>query len=113
MVEEMWSKAFSNNSALGVAVRRLGLPSYRPLKVSFRSANERRTTNSRMTSRRKAAFDRWRGQASDGFVYAVKANRYITHLKRLKDAAEPLTRFLSQAQRLGGDGQGSASGHST
>jgi uncharacterized protein YecE (DUF72 family) len=34
-------------------------------------------------------------------VYAVKANRYITHLKRLKDVAEPLARFLAQARRLG------------
>jgi uncharacterized protein YecE (DUF72 family) len=27
--------------------------------------------------------------------------RYITHLKRLKDAAEPLARFLTRARRLG------------
>jgi uncharacterized protein YecE (DUF72 family) len=50
----------------------------------------------------EAAFDRWREQASGGFIYAVKANRYITHLKHLKNAAKPLARFLSQAQRLGG-----------
>jgi uncharacterized protein YecE (DUF72 family) len=47
------------------------------------------------------AFDDWRAQAPPGFVYAVKANRYLTHLKRLKDAAEPLERFLSRARRLG------------
>jgi uncharacterized protein YecE (DUF72 family) len=47
------------------------------------------------------AFDRWREQAPPGFVYAVKANRYLTHVKRLKDAAEPLERFLSRARRLG------------
>src|SRR3990167_7970773 len=34
-------------------------------------------------------FDHWRVQAPDGFVYAVKANRYLTHMKKLKDAAEP------------------------
>jgi uncharacterized protein YecE (DUF72 family) len=45
-------------------------------------------------------FDRWREQASEDFVYAVKASRYITHLKHLKDAAEPLTRFLERARRL-------------
>jgi uncharacterized protein YecE (DUF72 family) len=49
----------------------------------------------------EGAFDRWREQAPPGFVYAVKANRYLTHLKRLKDAAEPLERFLSRARRLG------------
>ncbi len=46
-------------------------------------------------------FDRWREQAPPGFIYAVKANRYITHVKRLKDAAEPLARFLARARRLG------------
>ncbi|MFQ6101029.1 MAG: DUF72 domain-containing protein [Anaerolineae bacterium] len=49
----------------------------------------------------EATFDRWREQAPEGFLYAVKANRYITHLKRLKDAAEPVERFLARAQRLG------------
>jgi uncharacterized protein YecE (DUF72 family) len=47
------------------------------------------------------AFDRWREQAPPGFVYAVKANRYLTHLKRLKGVAEPLELFLSRARRLG------------
>ncbi len=46
------------------------------------------------------AFDRWREQAPAGFVYAVKASRYITHVRRLKDCAEPLERFLSRARRL-------------
>jgi uncharacterized protein YecE (DUF72 family) len=53
----------------------------------------------------EGVFDRWRKQAPPGFVYAVKANRYLTHVKRLKDAAEPLERFLSRARRLG-DGLG-------
>ncbi len=49
----------------------------------------------------EAAFDRWREQAPEGFIYAVKANRYITHVKRLKEAAEPLERFLARTRRLG------------
>jgi uncharacterized protein YecE (DUF72 family) len=47
-----------------------------------------------------ATFDAWARQAPDGFVYAVKANRYLTHLKRLKEPAEPLQRFLDGARRL-------------
>jgi uncharacterized protein YecE (DUF72 family) len=47
------------------------------------------------------AFDRWQEQAPEGFAYALKANRYLTHVKRLKEAAEPLERFLSRARRLG------------
>jgi uncharacterized protein YecE (DUF72 family) len=46
-------------------------------------------------------FAHWQAQAPPGFIYAVKANRFLTHVKRLKDAAEPLERFLSRARRLG------------
>lgn len=45
-------------------------------------------------------FKAWRSQAPDGFIYAVKANRYLTHLKRLKDAKAPLKRFLDRARLL-------------
>jgi uncharacterized protein YecE (DUF72 family) len=49
----------------------------------------------------ETAFDAWGRQAPAGFAYAVKANRYITHLRRLIDAAEPLARFLERARRIG------------
>lgn len=45
-------------------------------------------------------FDHWREQAPTGFVYAVKANQFLTHRKRLKDAQEPLELFLGRARRL-------------
>ena len=45
-------------------------------------------------------FSRWRQQAPEGFIYAVKASRYLTHMKRLIDAREPLGRFLQRARRL-------------
>jgi uncharacterized protein YecE (DUF72 family) len=35
-----------------------------------------------------------------GFRYAVKASRFITHIKRLKDPAEPLKRLFEGADRL-------------
>lgn len=46
-------------------------------------------------------FDRWRDLVPEGFLFAVKASRYITHIKRLRDAAEPLAVFLERASRLG------------
>jgi uncharacterized protein YecE (DUF72 family) len=45
-------------------------------------------------------FDKWRKQAPRGFCYAVKANRFITQAKKLKDAEEPLQRFLEPTGRL-------------
>ncbi len=47
------------------------------------------------------AFDRWRAQAPPGFIYAVKANRYLTHIKRLNVDDEAVERFLQRARRLG------------
>jgi uncharacterized protein YecE (DUF72 family) len=37
---------------------------------------------------------RWQKNAPEGFLYAVKANRYITHIQKLKDASESLQRFF-------------------
>ncbi len=49
----------------------------------------------------EGTFDGWREQAPEGFVYALKASRYITHLKKLKDPVEPVARFMGRAERLG------------
>ncbi len=46
-------------------------------------------------------FARWRARAPRGFLFAVKASRYITHLKRLRDPDEPLARLLEHAGALG------------
>jgi len=45
-------------------------------------------------------FDAWRWQAPPGFCYAVKANRFITQAKKLKDCAEPIARMMSQTVHL-------------
>lgn len=49
----------------------------------------------------KRTFRQWREQTPPGFLFAVKASRYITHMKKLKDPAEPLGLFLAHAERLG------------
>jgi uncharacterized protein YecE (DUF72 family) len=48
-----------------------------------------------------ATFDTWRKQAPPGFLYAVKASRFLTHMKKLKDPEEPIRRFFERASRLG------------
>ena len=45
-------------------------------------------------------FAAWRDRVPHGFAMAVKASRYLTHLKRLRDPGEPLERFWSRARRL-------------
>src|SRR3982751_1329378 len=46
-------------------------------------------------------FEAWRGQAPPGFCYAVKANRFLTQAKKLKDCAEPLQRMMAPFRALG------------
>ena len=47
------------------------------------------------------AFRRWREATPRGFLFAVKASRYLTHMKKLKDPEEPLGRFFDAARELG------------
>ena len=45
-------------------------------------------------------FAAWHDVAPFGFCYAVKAPRFITHMRKLKHAGESLARFLDHARRL-------------
>jgi uncharacterized protein YecE (DUF72 family) len=49
----------------------------------------------------EAAFAAWQAQAPAGFLYAVKASRFLTHLRKLKEPEEPLDRFFTRAVALG------------
>ncbi len=42
------------------------------------------------------AVQRWADTLPDGFVMAVKASRYLTHVKRLVDPEEPVQRLLDR-----------------
>jgi uncharacterized protein YecE (DUF72 family) len=46
-------------------------------------------------------FARWRGRTPDDFCVAVKMSRYLTHVRRLREPAEPVARFLGRAEALG------------
>ncbi len=45
-------------------------------------------------------FADWRARTPDGFVMAVKASRYLTHVRRLQDPAEPVERLMRAAAGL-------------
>jgi uncharacterized protein YecE (DUF72 family) len=46
-------------------------------------------------------FERWCRETPEGFVVTVKASRFITHMKRLRDPEEPVDLFWERATRLG------------
>ena len=50
---------------------------------------------------RASLLESWAEQVPDGFTFSLKASQQITHRKRLKDAGEPVSYFLSVATTLG------------
>jgi uncharacterized protein YecE (DUF72 family) len=48
-----------------------------------------------------AAVTRWAAAIPGDFVMAVKASRYLTHIRRLRDPEEPATRLLQRMSALG------------
>ena len=47
------------------------------------------------------AFTAWREQTPEDFLFALKAPRTITHMRKLRACAEPLAPFLARARLLG------------
>jgi len=48
----------------------------------------------------RSVFELWRGQTPPDFLFAVKGSRYLTHMKKLKDPEEPLSRLMDRARGL-------------
>ena len=46
------------------------------------------------------AAETWMNDAGPNFQFVAKANQYITHMRRLKNAEEPLQRFLGSLEPL-------------
>lgn len=49
---------------------------------------------------KKCVFERYSELAPRGFIFSIKASRYITHVKRLKDPKPPLRRLLGVLKGL-------------
>jgi uncharacterized protein YecE (DUF72 family) len=50
----------------------------------------------------RSTFQQWRERTPDDFEIAVKMSRYLTHIRRLQEPAEPVARFMSRAEALAG-----------
>jgi uncharacterized protein YecE (DUF72 family) len=48
-----------------------------------------------------ATFEKWRDAAPGHFIFAVKASRFITHMKKLKDPSTSSAKFFVAAEHLG------------
>lgn len=80
-------------------------PEKHPAKGMFRFYAERfRSVEINYTFYRMptmATIEAWRAQAPDGFSYALKAPKRVTHDKRLLDCVDPLSVFCEHARALG------------
>lgn len=83
---------------------------YEPWRGEFyppklRQADELEYAASKVTSielngsfyslQKPASWQKWRDATPDDFVFAVKAPRFITHIRRLDDVAEPVANFFA------------------
>ena len=49
---------------------------------------------------KRETFEKWYRSTPERFVFAVKANRFITHVKRLKEVEQTVPKFLANASAL-------------
>jgi uncharacterized protein YecE (DUF72 family) len=50
---------------------------------------------------KRKTLEAWRKTVPRGFIFSVKGSRYITHMKKLKDARKPVSMFLGRIEVLG------------
>jgi uncharacterized protein YecE (DUF72 family) len=50
---------------------------------------------------KETTVERWAEMAPSDFCFAAKASRYLTHVKKLIEPVEPLTRYFNVMERLG------------
>jgi uncharacterized protein YecE (DUF72 family) len=49
----------------------------------------------------QSTFEKWRDETPEGFPFAIKGHRYVTHNKKLIDVEEPVIRCRDAASPLG------------
>lgn len=77
-----------------------GLPQTRWLEYYAQHFPTVEVNNSFYRLPSKEAFTSWRERTPEEFVFSIKASRYITHIKRLRDAPPALTVFMERAVHL-------------
>jgi uncharacterized protein YecE (DUF72 family) len=67
----------------------------RELEYASKAFNSIEINGTFYSLQRPPSFERWAAETPDDFVFSVKAPRFITHIKRLKDAKAPVANFLA------------------
>jgi uncharacterized protein YecE (DUF72 family) len=72
-----------------------GLAQRRELEYASSRMNSIEINGSFYSLQRPEKYRAWHDQTPDGFVFAVKGGRFITHLKKLRDVETPLANFVA------------------
>jgi uncharacterized protein YecE (DUF72 family) len=73
-----------------------GLVQARELHYASRQLPTIEINGTHYSLQRPECFDAWREATPEGFVFAVKGSRFITHMKQLNDIEKPLANFFAQ-----------------
>ncbi|MDR3608163.1 MAG: DUF72 domain-containing protein [Oligoflexia bacterium] len=71
------------------------LPQDRELEYASRQFRTIEINGSFYSLQAPASYMKWYSSTPGDFIFAVKANRYITHVQRLKEAARPIANFFA------------------
>jgi uncharacterized protein YecE (DUF72 family) len=80
-----------------------GLAHRRELEYASRAFESVEINGSFYSLQRPEFYRDWSAQTPDGFVFAVKGSRFITHMKKLRDVATPLANFFASGVLALGD----------
>ncbi len=72
-----------------------GLAQHRELEYASRQLSSIEINGTFYSLQRPESFAAWHAATPAGFVFSVKAPRFITHMKKLADVEKPLANFFS------------------
>ena len=72
-----------------------GLPQRRELEFASRALRSIEINGTFYSLQRASSFRKWRDAVPDDFKFAIKGNRFITHIRRLKEVEVPLANFFA------------------
>lgn len=72
-----------------------GLPQHRELEFASRAVRSIEINGTFYSLQRASSIRKWYDTVPGDFKFAIKGNRFITHIRRLKDASVPLANFFA------------------
>lgn len=79
------------------------LPKKRQLEFAGKELRTIEVNGTYYSSQKPATFAKWAAEVPDGFIFSLKASRFVTNRKVLSEAGESMERFLTQGLTELGD----------